>query len=91
MWQVPQGWPVWRAKLGSACASGANPIVSKADAAATNATAASSLKLPKGRVIQPTSPHIARYPVVCSTPVQTHDLNQKLLTGMTIVHEWKRR
>src|SRR5487761_1961523 len=65
VWQVPQGCPVCRAKLGSACAGGAKPIVRKPAATTTNATAASTLTLPKDPIERPPTPCIARYPVVC--------------------------
>src|ERR1700680_4915624 len=43
VWQVPQGCPVWRAKLGSAWADGAKLIDRKPARATTTATATNSL------------------------------------------------
>src|ERR1700730_16154667 len=70
VWHVPQGCPVWRAKLGSACAVGVKAIVTKPARTTTIATVTNSLQFPKGRIKRPPSPRIARYPVVRDTPCQ---------------------
>src|SRR6202165_229381 len=59
VWQLPQGCPVWRAKLGSACADGAKPTVRKPARTTTIATAANSPQFSKGRIKRQPSPRIA--------------------------------
>ena len=85
VWQVPQGCPVCRAKLGSACAGGAKPIVRKPAATATNATASEYLTLPKGRMKRPPSPRIARHPVVRGTSCLRTNTESKAAHRTTIV------
>jgi len=69
VWQVPQGCPVWRAKLGKACAGEAKPIARKPAKTTTTAAAANSLPFPEGRV----TPRIACNPVVRDIPVPMHE------------------
>src|SRR6516165_1552344 len=64
--QVPQGCPVWRAKLGKACADGASPIVNHAARTMISTSATANLKFrsePSRRMASPCDDSQTRTPM----------------------------